>query len=137
MAAFPAENDPRQSRRAIRTTVYEKILGGNINILRKRRASAPKPGAYTPTRTLQPGQRGGNRRRRTQRTIDLMSYQGADRGFVLRFLNAGTTDRKTRYGSRGAIAPRNWFGNASQTRLKDAAQQLDRIIDDVIKGVIY
>jgi hypothetical protein len=129
------DGDPRKAYKAVRYAVYRRLLGGQVNILQSRRAGAMR--LYEPQRTLQQGQRGGNRRRRTQRTIDLMSYQGADRGFVLRFLNAGTTDRKTRYGSRGAIAPRNWFGNASQTRLKDAAQQLDRIIDDVIKGVMY
>lgn len=129
------KSDPRQAYKAVRYAVYKRILGGQVNILQSRRAGAMR--LYEPPRTLQEGQRGGNRRRRTQRTTDLMSYRGKDRGFILRFLNAGTTERKTRYGSRGAITSRSWFGNASQRHLNEAAEQIDRIIEDVIRGVMY
>ena len=87
------KNDPRQAAKAVRKAVYRQILGGNINILRKRRASAPKPGAYTPTRTLQPGQRGGNRKPRGERTMRMESYYAEDRGFILYWLNSGTNGR--------------------------------------------
>ena len=61
-----------------------------------------------------------------------MSYQGKDRGFILRFLNAGTAERSTRFGNRGAISARNWFGSASQQELNMAADKLQVIIDRII-----
>ena len=51
--------DPHQSRRAVRSTVYKRILGGNINILNSRKAHGTQ--AYQYQRTLRQGQRGGNR----------------------------------------------------------------------------
>ena len=80
-------NDPRDAYKAVRKAVYRRILGGNINILRKRRAGAPT--SYEPTRTLKSGQRGGNRRSRSERTHRMDSYSADDRGFILRFLNSG------------------------------------------------
>ena len=84
-------HDPRHAAKAVRKAVYRRILGGNINILNKRRAGTP--GTYTPTRTLRSGQRGGNRMARSERTMRMESYTGDDRGFVIRFLNSGTDAR--------------------------------------------
>ena len=150
--------DPRQAYKAVRTTVYRRILGGNVNILNKRRAGGS--GNYEPQRTLRPGQRGGNRRSRSQRTRALQGYQGSDRGFILRFLNAGTEGRaiefkydearenvkrgsqggdKKKYGKtintgyRGNIAPRNFFGQRSHREMEAAASNLEKMIDDLIK----
>ena len=81
-----------------------------------------------------------------------MSYQGKDRGFILRFLNQGTGDRaihqmgnralrtggvsiiatKSLGGNRGSISARNWFGGASQKELENVAGHLQEIIDRVI-----
>ena len=153
MAAFPAESDPRQSRRAIRTTVYEKVLGGNINILTGKTAHGG--GGYEPPRTLTPGQRGGNRRKRSERTKQIMSYGPYDRGFVLRFVNSGTKTRvigfrntqkgnRARYeravtrinrgershtGNRGSIAARNWFVQSAEYALGEAAQMIADLIE--------
>ena len=151
--------DPRQAYKAVKTAVYRQILGGSVSILRKRRAGT-QFSAYEPPRTLRPGQRGGNRRPRSQRTDDLMKYAGPDRAFVLRFLNAGTQGRvikfnydearedvhrgsrggnKKKYGetintgSRGNIKPRNFFGNSSHSAMQKAADQLTKLIDDMIK----
>ena len=66
-----------------------------------------------------------------------MSYQGKDRGFVLRFLNQGTADRNTRYGHRGAIGTRQWFGSASQREMQQAAGDIDRMIDDIVQGIMF
>lgn len=90
-------SDPRQAYKAVKTAVYKRILGGSVSILDKRRAGAP--GNYEPPRKLRPGQRGGNRVPRGQRTQQLMSYQGASRAFVLRFINQGTGERTA--GTRG------------------------------------
>ena len=153
------KSDPRQAYKAIRTAVYKRILGGNVNILNKRRASI-SGGGYTPTRTLKSGQRGGNRRARSERSYKLESYEGSDRGFVLRFLNAGTEERAINFlpdsrreqvhrgsqggnikkygktintGRRGRITPRNWFGNKSQKEMETAAQNLSNFIDALIQ----
>jgi hypothetical protein len=71
-----------------------------------------------------------------------MSYEGADRAFILRFLNAGTDVREagTRSGrmsgNRGRIAPRNFFANSSHTAMQKAAEQLSTLIDEMIKKEI-
>lgn len=85
-------NDPRNAAKAVRKAVYRQILGGNINILRKRRATEGAS-SYTPTRTLKSGQRGGNRRLRSERTMRMEAYYASDRGFILYWLNSGTKGR--------------------------------------------
>jgi hypothetical protein len=86
----------------------------------------------------------------------MMSYQGSERGFILRFLNQGTDVRYTggrngrteserfRFiesrggrGHRGSIAARNWFGPRSQAELENAAANLDKMIDDIVSGILY
>jgi hypothetical protein len=67
----------------------------------------------------------------------MMSYQGKDRGMVLRWLSDGTTARDTRYGSRGSIAARNWFGPASQREMANTAEKLDAMINDIVQGIMY
>ena len=125
------KEDPRYAAKSVRFIVYRQILGGNVNILRKKRAGAP--GNYEPPRTLIPGQRGGNRRQRSERTKMLQSYMGSDRGFILRFLNAGTEQRTTKYGNRGSIDSRQWFRARSQAAMETASQTLANYIDQLIK----
>ena len=135
------KNDPRQAYKAVKSAVYRRILGGNVSILNKRKAG--KRGNVPPvvhqleTRVNSKGNhRGGNRMPRSRRTEDLLTYQGADRGFILRFLNAGTSDRESRIGNRGSISARNFFGNSSQKAMEQAAAQLDTLIEDLIKKEI-
>ena len=148
-------NDPRHAYKAVRSAVYKRILGGQLNILQKRKAGAP--GNYQkPLKGLP--KRGGNRWGRSARTKAIEGYEGSDRGFILRFVNAGTADRgihsytdksgtthnlgtassmniKTRglSGNRGNIKPRNWFGSASQRALENAAGNMEEFIDRIIK----
>lgn len=151
------KSDPRQAYKAVKTAVYRQILGGSVSILNKRGAKFDN---YEPPRTLQPGQRGGNRRERSDRSNKLMHYAGSSRAFVLRFLNAGTQGRAIRFvtdphrpkvkrgsqggnlqkygkttntGRRGNIAPRNFFSTSSHTAMMKAAEQLRTLIDDLIK----
>ena len=79
-------NDPRHAAKAIRYTVYRRILGGNLNILHGKQRGAET--GYTPERHPSSG-RGGNRKARSERTIRMEGYEGADRSFILRFQNAG------------------------------------------------
>lgn len=152
------KSDPRQAYKAVKTAVYRQILGGNVSILRKR--GAAKFSAYEPIRKLKQGQRGGNRRARSDRSQDIMSYAGPDRGFILRFLNAGTMERGIRFvydehrgsvhrgscggdankygkttntGRRGRIKARDFFGPASQKAMEQASEHLTQLIDELIK----
>jgi hypothetical protein len=123
------ESDPRQAVRAIRHSVYRRIFGGNVNILQ-----------------------GGNRKKITSEDLGKRQYFGAERGYVLRFLNQGTRERvvgfrnnkanAARYeeylksgnrgGRRGHIDARNWFGGASEAELKKMSETLDEYINRVI-----
>ena len=131
------KSDPRQAYKAVKSAVYKRILGGSISILNRK--NAKDGGTYEPPRKLRQGQRGGNRVPRSSRTQQVMSYEGADRAFILRFLNAGTSDREagTRggrlSGNRGRIAARNFFANSSHTAMQKAAEQLSTLIDEMIK----
>ena len=150
-----ANGDPRQSRRAVRTAVYKKILGANINIYNSRRGGSAGTISYERPRTLRPGQRGGNRRQRSERTKQIMGYGPMDRGFILRFVNSGTKTRvigfrntvkanrsayekrvtrisrgeKSNTGNRGSIAARNWFMQSAESALGNAAQTIADLIE--------
>jgi len=132
--------DPRGAAHSIRRTVYKKILGANLNIYNSRKAG--KPTSYEPPRKLQPHQRGGNRVSRGERTNKIMHYGPHDRGFILRFLNSGTTDRTagTRGGNlggnRGSITARNFFRNASEKELIQAADTLANLIDTELETIM-
>ena len=156
-AGLEMESDPRKAYKAVRLAVYRRIFGGQVNILQSRNARGGW--LYEPPRrgTSDPKGRGGNRALRSGRTEQLMSYQGADRGFILRFLNAGSGDRaihsmgghnlrtgsvsiiKTRSlgGNRGSITSRNWFGPRSQQEMEKAAANMDKLIDDIVAGIMY
>lgn len=151
-----ANNDPRGAARAIRTSVYRKILGGNINILDSKKSHGTN--SYEPTRTLRPGQRGGNRRERSKRTDTVMHYAGEDRGFILRFVNSGTKQRAierlmefkkanggskfkwvqdaSKYGNRGSIAARGFFRSGAEPRLQWAVEYLADLIDEELENML-
>lgn len=146
------KTDPRHAYRAVRYAVYKRILGGQVNILQSRKAH--QANSYEPVRKLRPGQRGGNRMERSKRTDKVMHYEGMDRGFILRFLNNGTSQRAisklteikrssgsskyrfikdaSRYGNRGTIAARNWFGRESLEEFQSIAHSMQIIIDEII-----
>lgn len=152
MASSPMESDPREAIKSIRTSVYKKVLGGNINILNGKKAHGSN--SYEPPRTLTPGQRGGNRRKRSERTRQIMGYAPLDRGFILRFVNSGTKTRvigfrntlkgnRSRYdslatrihsgetsrtGNRGSIAARNWFMSSAESSMANAAANIAEMI---------
>ena len=128
------DGDPRGARQAVRTAVYKKVLGANINILTGKKRHGES--TYRPPRTLKPGQRGGNRRQRNPNKTNRDKYDALDRGFILRWLNSGVSKRSIEFksdearehvhrgsrggnlnkygktintGYRGSIAPRNFF----------------------------
>ena len=149
-------DDPRGAARAVRTSVYRKILGGNINILNSKKSHGTNN--YEPPRTLRPGQRGGNRRPRSQRTNTVMHYAGEDRQFILRFVDSGTKQRAierqmefklasggskfkwvqdaSKYGNRGSIAARNFFKTGADPRLRRATEYLADLINEELEAML-
>ena len=134
-------SDPRGAAHGIRTTVYKKILGGNINILNMRK-KAGSPTNYEPPRKLRPHQRGGNRVPRGKRTDTVMHYGPHDRQWILRFVNSGTSDRMAGSrggrlsGNRGSIAPRNFFRGAAERALTQATVALANLIDTELEAML-
>jgi len=126
------ENDPRKAARAVKFAVYKTMIGGNLSILAKKRAGARYELVRQRKLDQNPHQRGGNRRPRSQRTKQIDTYFGADRGFILRFLNAGTQKRQTRFGNRGSINASNWFALNAQTHMETAAEILADAINEYI-----
>ena len=138
------KNDPRGAAQAVRTSVYKKILGANINIFSSRKAHGQNN--YEPPRKGVSG-RGGNRRTRSPRTRQIMGYAPLDRGFILRWINDGTpgarnieftpNDRRKvdkwnkhpNTGNRGNIAARNFFRGAGERALAQATDNLATLID--------
>jgi len=151
-----SQGDQRKAYRAIKSMVYKRIFGGNVNIMSKK--SAGKYRASLPPKKIQHG-RGGNRRERSERTIRMMSYWGEDRGFILRWLNNGTARRqirtenntrlnkmvmrgttsasldKKRTGNRGKIDGTNWFGTSSVEEMNKMSEYLTKLIDRAITEV--
>lgn len=132
--------DPRGARQAVKTSVYKKVLGANINILNGRKAHGTN--SYVEPRKLRPGQRGGNRVKRGGRTDQVMHYAGIDRGFILRFVNSGTGDREagTRggrlSGNRGSIAARNFFRPLGDRALGVMRDNLERAIEAELAALL-
>lgn len=134
-------NDPRGAVHSIRRIVYKRILGANLNIFNMKR-KAGTPTSYEPPRTLRPGQRGGNRVKRSERTQQVMSYGPHDRGFILRFLNSGTQRRTAGSrggalsGNRGSLTARNFFGPAGDRVMADAAVKLSELVETEIAKML-
>lgn len=125
-------NDPRKAYRAVKHSVFKAVFGGSVSILAKKRRGNPT--SYVKPRKLQPGQRGGNRVRASEDTQRMESYGNSDRGFVLRFLNAGTDSRSTeRNANRGRISARGYFSSSAPRQLEAAANELADNLEKLIK----
>lgn len=144
-AKYEMKSDPRKAYRAVKSTVYRKILGGNVSILPPRKAGARYE--LIRPRTLNPNKPGGNRRTVSGRTYQIETYYGRDRAFILRFLNSGTSNRNIKFtenskrkvdkwnkhpntGNRGNIAPRNWFANVALKEMELASENLANVIKE-------
>lgn len=147
--------DPRGMAHAIRRTVYKELLGGSVWIPSPKTPLKGSRSNYEPPRKLRPGQRGGNRRLRSQRTDDIMHYGPLDRGWILRMVNAGTrpryaNGRNGKWGKsggnrtffklqeqgdyyRGSIGARNFFGTIGNRELETALNNLSKMINEEFK----
>ena len=143
------DGDPRGAAQAVRTAVYKKILGANLNIYSSRKAHGRT--SYEPPR--HPSSRGGNRRLRSARTAQIMSYGPLDRGFILRWINDGVDGRNINFtanqrrkvdkwnkhpntGNRGSISPRHFFRGAGERALAQAADNLATLIDTELADML-
>ena len=150
-ASAKMKNDPRGAAQAVRTSVYKKILGANINIYNSRKAHGST--SYEPPRTLRTGHRGGNRKARSFDTNRRMHYNALDRGFILRFVNSGVSERHIEFkssegrhvdkwnkhpntGNRGSIAVRNFFRGAAERALTQATDALANLIDTELEAML-
>ena len=124
-------NDPRKTAHAIRSTVYKEVIGANLNILSSRKAKNG-PGAYEKPLTLRQGQVGGNRIKPSAKTQRMESYQGYDRIFVLRWVSSGTAQRTSRYGNRGSITARRWFGHTASQALDQMSAKFVEMVEQLI-----
>lgn len=144
------DSDPRHTAEAVRTSVYKRILGANVNIYNSRKAHGKNN--YVPTRKGSTG-RGGNRRSVSPITNRMMSYAPLDRGFVLRWINSGVKGRNISFqenprrkvdkwnkhpntGYRGSIAPRNFFEGSGKRALAVAADELSGLIDKELEVIL-
>lgn len=133
MSGLFKNGDPMQAVRSVRHVVYKQILGGNLNILNMQRGTASwKYLSKEKKVQLNPHMRGGNRRKKTTKTYRMEGYEGKARGMILRWVNKGTSDRNTKYGNRGAIAPRNFFGPIAGAALNVVSQHLAAMIEEEI-----
>lgn len=135
-ARYELPNDPRKAYRAVRASIYRKILGGNVSILNPRRAGQRYQLIKPRKLDQNPFQRGGNRVQRGARTESVDTYFGKDRAFILRFLNSGTDVRMAGSrggrlsGNRGSITARNWFQNMAPHEMELAAENLSNVIEE-------
>lgn len=129
--------DPAEARRAVRNIVYEKVLGANLNIMNMKRGTASWTVRQITRKVEQnPKMRGGNRLKRSYKTIRMHGYEGRARGMILRWVNQGNkANRTTRYGNRGAISARDFFEPLAGAALDVVAQHLAQIIDDEIANM--
>lgn len=151
--------DPRNTRQAIRTTVYRKILGGNLNILDPKKAHGKN--SYSTPKTSRGKKRGGNRMARSPRTQQILDYSGLDREFIMRFVDSGTKQRfvgfrnamssnhnrylqtkdrwdagENRTGNRGAIAARVFFARYGERAMEMAAERLAVLIETELAATL-
>lgn len=142
-----ANGDPRGTRGAVKRYVAGKYLGGVVSILDGKKSGSKN--SYEAPRKLRPGQRGGNRMLRSQRTDDMLHYGPDERGFILRFVNSGTIPRYANGRNvvgrnmrnffklqeegdyyRGSIAARNFMDRLGSPSMQKAVDNLSKMIDE-------
>ena len=137
-------HDPRKAYLAVKYAVYRSVFGGNVSILSRR--SRSNKGYQLP-----PSKRG-----RSGRTEQLEGYYGVDRGFILRFMESGTAERKVKrfndhsikrsarpkgsrvykhsaLGARGKINAMAWFDGPSTSAIVKAANQLEGLVNEAVE----
>lgn len=149
-----ANGDPRGTRDSVKRYIAGKYLGGVVSILDGKNSGTTNN--YEAPRKVQPGKRGGNRMIRSQRTHDMLHYGPQDRGFILRFVNSGTSPRYAAGRNvsgknnrreffrmqaegdwyRGSISPRNFFSTLGQPAMQQAVSNLGKMVDEEFEKLL-
>lgn len=136
------KSDPRRAYLGVKTMVYKKIYGGNVSLFNPKKTSGLR--FYEKPK----GGKSGIRRRRriSARTIEINSYRGKDRAFILRFINDGTEQRtaytknrsrNNKVANRGEIGARGFFSVATSSMSKASKKisfRLAGLIAEVAEG---
>lgn len=142
--------DPRGTSHSIKRYIAGKYLGGVVSIASYKVRATGGSNGYEAPRKLVPGQRGGNRMKRSARTQTMLSYGPQDRAFILNWVNAGTAPRYAGHGRngrnekqhmaymekfggsghRGQIEPRNFFETLGTPQMEKALSNLNKMIDE-------
>lgn len=134
-------NDPRKSYQGVKVGIYKKTLGGNVSLFNQR--STGKTTSYE----LPKGGKSGilRKRKRSARTIQVDSYYGRDRAFILRMHNQGTGVRtaftRTRSKSgktanRGSLRALNFF-SVADSAVRRSADTLSQKLEQAITEAGY
>lgn len=127
-------SDPRKAANAVKYGVYKSLFGGNLSILKKRKAGAKYQLIRKRKLDENPHQRGGNRRPRIDDDRNrLETYYSSDRNFILRFISSGTVERVSRFGKRGSIRQTAWFGHTAPWHMETAAEKVAEAINEYVK----
>lgn len=152
--SYYIHDSAHEAYRAVHHSVYQHILGGNVNILTQRKA-------------LRMGHVAPSWRGRSGKTEKMLSYVGADRGMILRWINQGTKNRWTvrmdghpmyrnstaerpknrkyvfpnKLGGRGGAATRRtrtigMFDKVVDYKMVNAEKKLQILIDEIIKDML-
>ena len=135
------KTDRRKASKGVRIITLKGGKGVIVGLLNPRKASGSMAVPPRPT-----GGRSGIRRhrKRSARTNQVDGYQGADRSFILRMHNQGTTarfagtrDNAMRRANRGQLSAKRFF-NRAEAGMKRAskmlAEELGKIIEKKSKG---
>jgi len=142
--------DPRGTAHSVKRYIAGKYLGGVVSIASYKAKASGTKNSYEAPRTLIPGQRGGNRRARSPRTAQILSYGPQDRAFILNWINSGTRGRIAGFGRmkkldisstggkgrRGAIAPRNFFHTLGEPAMEKAVENLSKMVEEEFEKLI-
>lgn len=145
-----SNGDPRGTAHSVKRYMAGKYLGGVVSIASYKAKASGTKNNYEAPRTLRPGQRGGNRRARSARTAQILSYGPQDRAFILNWINSGTQDRVAGFGRmknldmnstggkgrRGAIAPRNFFHTLGEPAMEKAVENLSKMVEEEFEKLI-
>ena len=121
-------DDKRQAYKGIRVTKYKRIMGGNVNILAKKKGGIYVISSETPRL---------RNRYRSERTKALQSYAGPSRSFVLRILESGTYKGKRtagiKYSSRGGSGNRGVI--TAKSYMSTAQAEMSRAPENLMRQI--
>jgi len=148
--------DPRGTAHAVKRYVASKYLGGVVSIAQYKTKATGVKSNYEAPRTLRPGQRGGNRMKRSANTQRYLSYGPQDRMFMLNWVDQGTKVRYSGHGRngkteaayvkfvldhegtgrRGAIAPRGFFKTLGEPAMETAIKNLGKMVEEEFEKLL-